>query len=137
MKMALLDDDAREWWSDDHYLDSDGEPAVSELIRRTNLKDYMQAVPKVGDDDNSFWMYDNDGDEHPPGEDDYDPDECPRAHRSGGVNIQIELHDNVRLAQQIDNMLDDGNLECGKFREHHRNSGEFLWLLSPSWQRVD
>lgn len=96
----------------------------------------MSEVPKVGGmtEDNSFWMYDNDG---PEDDDDiYDPAVCPQSYRSGGVNIQIELRNNRHLAQRIDDVLDDGNLECGKFREHHSNEGEFLWLLSANWREI-
>ena len=140
MKLALINSSSTLWWGDEDYLDDDDEPALKTLIAGTNLKQYMSSVPRVGGsvEDDSFWMYDNDGPEDEVnGEDpDYDPSICPQAHRSGGVNIQIELHSNQRLAQQIDDIIDDGNLECGKFREHHSNEGEFLWLLSKSWREV-
>lgn len=136
MRLALTTSGATEWWDDEDYLDDDDEPALATLIEGTNLKNFMSEVPKVGGmtEDNSFWMYDNDG---PEDDDDiYDPAVCPQSHRSGGVNIQIELRNNRHLAQRIDDALDDGNLECGKFREHHSNEGEFLWLLSPNWREI-
>ena len=140
MVLALTNSGATKWWSDDDYLDEDGESSVSALIAGTNLKDYMSEVPKVNGsaEDDSFWMYDNDGpeDEDDGHDPDYNPDICPQSHRSGGVNLQIELHNNLRLARKIDEILDDGNLDCGKFREHHSNDGEFMWLLSPSWRKI-
>ena len=134
MRLALTTSGATEWWDDEDYLDDD-EPALATLIEGTNLKNFMSEVPKVGGmtEDNSFWMYDNDG---PEDDDIYDPAVRPQSHRSGGVNIQIELQNNRHLAQQIDDVLDDGNLECGKFREHHSNEGEFLWLLSANWREI-
>jgi type II secretory pathway pseudopilin PulG len=138
MSLALTASRATEWWDDDNYRDVNGEPLLAALIAGTNLKNFMSEVPKVGGtiDDDSFWMYDNDGPESAPGDDDYDPTVCPQSNRSGGVNIQIELHSNRHLAQKIDEALDDGNLACGKFREHHSNEGEFLWLLSSNYRKV-
>lgn len=133
MRLALLEEDRDVWWDDDDYLDSNGEPALTELIANTALGNYMFEPPKVTGEDDSFWMYDNDNPEsNEYWEDAYDPTICPSARRSGGVNLQIELHDHRKLAQIIDDMIDDGNLECGKFREHHENAGEFLYLLSTT-----
>lgn len=128
MRLALLDEGRSTWWDNRNYLDENGESSLLALIEQTSLGNYMSFPPRVNGEDDSFWMYDND---IPTGGDIfYDPTICPSAHRSGGVNLQIELRGNLRLAQRIDDMIDDGNLLCGRFRQHHNNPNEFIYLLS-------
>ena len=108
------------WWNDESLKNSSGESTIAYFIESTDLKNHLQSVPRVGDEDDSFWTYDNDS-EYP--DDVYDG--CSAS--SKGVNIQVELNNNQGLAQRIDDMLDDGDLSCGDIRLDADN--EFVYLL--------
>lgn len=114
LKSTVMDQGLATWWYDDDYRDEDDESTLAALIQGTQLNRYLKTVPLVIGEDASFWEWDNDGDD--PEDLGYDPTICPvpTGTASDGVNIKIQLTEPTAL--QIDKSVDDGNLQCGRFR---------------------
>lgn len=122
------------WWYDDDYKADDGESYLQILIDETSLGDYMDSPPRVVGEDSSFWEWDNDGNE---GDDTgYDPTVCPipSGTLSDGVNIKMQLTQATAL--EVDKTIDDGNINCGKFRLDPNDEVDvgqiYLYLISET-----
>lgn len=116
LRMYTISEDVWEWWDDEELKGPDGESSIAYLIEVTSLGNYMGQVPRVQGFDDTFFDYDNDLDEY---------DGCGA--NSDGVNIQTPFK-HMGVAQRVDDMLDDGDLACGKVRMDQQ--GELVYLLS-------
>lgn len=91
------------WWVDNTAeLPGGSNPTIASLVTNTNLKDYFQALSSTTTAATSAVRYDNDNDAY---------NGC-NADATGGVNIYFYDMDQP-LAQQVDNAIDDGNINCG------------------------
>jgi prepilin-type N-terminal cleavage/methylation domain-containing protein len=84
---------------------SGGTPLVQLIVDQPGLHDYLQDVPQVDGLGLQDWFYDNDGDVKP---------ECGSSYN--GVNIVIRFLPDASVGQEVDSILDDGNVNCGKVR---------------------
>ena len=79
---------------------------LSQLIAdNSTLQQYLQQVPEVQGIHTDEWFYDNDGSAKT---------ECAQPY--DGVNIVIRFVENASVAQQVDSMVDDGDINCGQVR---------------------
>lgn len=83
-------------------------PSINTLVSNTSLGNYLQALDPVPGYPSSVYTYDNDAS---------DPDEAfdDCGQTLNGVNIRITNTDQT-LAQALDNMIDDNDLNCGQVR---------------------
>lgn len=109
------------WWSDEDYKDVNNESTIAYMIEFTSLKDYLNEVPTVEGFEDNFYTYDNDLDVY---------NGC--ASNSLGVNIQTPFTD-IPVAHRIDDILDDGNLACGKVRMD--TNGELVYSIDLDDER--
>lgn len=118
-RLKATADTASTWWIESTFGGSN--PSIGNIITNTNLKEYIQRVPTIPGS-SIIWQYDNDGDTY---------GGCS----TSGVGINILLIDAVSttnyqsVLQEVDNTLDDGNLNCGKFR-FNSGTGDAYWSLS-------
>jgi prepilin-type N-terminal cleavage/methylation domain-containing protein len=106
------------WWVDsDAALAGTGNAPISSIITaQPTFRDFLQKAPTTtGLGASGGWFYDNDNDTY---------DGCSAT--LNGVNLAILTPTNTNLMQTIDNMMDDGNLSCGKVRY----SGYLLYIIA-------
>lgn len=128
LNLMAANERASTWWLDETWWIGEGtgytgphNPQIKDVIATTNLKKYLKQAPSVKGLESSFWRYDNDAVL-------YDPDECQAA--SDGVNIMI-TNVSQNVAQQVDKISDDGDLDCGKVRlDTTSPENRLLYLLS-------
>ena len=112
--MMAIEQSRSTWWGDaSSSLTGSSNPPINDIITATTLKNYLQRTPVVSGLESGFWWYDNDGDV-------YDPSECLAA--TSGVNI-VFTNVSQSIAAQVDKVLDDGSLTCGKIRFNSTASG--------------
>lgn len=93
-------------WPDDGGWGGYENPTLSDLSANTDLKDFISSSPEVKGMGGA-WHYDHDtGSSY---------DGCSNG--NGGVNIMIADFDDDKRALMVDELIDDGNLNCGKFRK--------------------
>jgi len=97
----LLTEQGRSTWWIDNELTGTGNPTIQSVISGTNLKNYFQQLSSSTTSSSTSVIYDNDGDAYGGCSSD-----------SSAVNIYFYTVDSA-LAQQVDNVIDDGNLGCG------------------------
>lgn len=97
-------------------------PTIASLISTTIMKNYLQNTPLISGQTDANWYYDNDGDSRTTA--------C--GYGTQGANVFISGVDQA-LAQQVDDNIDDGALNCGKIRY----TGSNLWLTIDEDQTVD
>lgn len=95
-------------------------PKISVMISSTEMKNYLQKTPQLSGNVDSDWEYDNDGDSRS-GCDAY----------TAGANVFINNVDQA-IAQQVDEKLDDGLLNCGVIRY----TGTYFWITIGETQAV-
>ncbi|MET0980147.1 MAG: prepilin-type N-terminal cleavage/methylation domain-containing protein [Candidatus Saccharimonadales bacterium] len=109
------------WWIDEGpSYTGPHDPQVNTIIANTNLKNYLKSSPEVAGLSTSLWRYDNDANT-------YNPNECIAS--SNGVNLFI-TDVNQSVASQVDKMIDDGNLSCGKVRYNPGSGNRLLYSIS-------
>lgn len=136
LRVTAIENGITTWWYDDDYRDEDDESTLAALIAGTPLKKSLKTPPSIVGEDASFWEWDNDGNEDVNAS--YDPSVCPAPSDSvsDGTNLKVQL--TLATAQQVDNAVDDGNLNCGRFRldpndEISGGSGAiYLYLITRS-----
>jgi prepilin-type N-terminal cleavage/methylation domain-containing protein len=104
MKLWVLKNDFAAWPEDP--VVGGGTPLLTMIQNDPTLRNYLQTPPTVTGVQSEDWFYDNEGDEK--------PTDCQDTY--SGVNIVIRFVTDVKIAQGVDNTLDDGNLSCGKVR---------------------
>ena len=93
-------------WPVDNTLTGSGNPTVSGMISSvTNFSNYLQSAPAVADIGANTWRYDNDGDVY---------NGCAVSY--SGTNIYVNGFTDHTLALKVDEIIDDGDLSCGKMR---------------------
>jgi len=97
-------------WPNNNVFNDPGadgnDPRLSWMIANTSLGQYMPTLPKVSGVDSTDWLYDWDDNPYP-----INSCTLPNA----GVNIFVSGV-TPDIVQEIDNMIDDGNINCGKVR---------------------
>lgn len=92
-------------WPADPY--TSGGVKLQELIDTTNLKGFLSTPPAVQGVQTQDWFYDNDP-------------STPKTTTCGqnylGVNIVIRFVSDADLILQLDQLMDDGDLNCGRIR---------------------
>lgn len=115
------------------YLDTDpmlyspsassypGNPTITSLIAGTDFKNGLNRIPKI-EGSTGYFFYDNDNDT-------YNPAVCSTL--TTGVNL-IFANITQDVATEVDKILDDGNIGCGKLRFYSGN--RIAYLLSGQQQ---
>jgi prepilin-type N-terminal cleavage/methylation domain-containing protein len=83
----------------------------------SGLKDYMQSAPNVAGISPTAWRYDYDGDVY---------NGCSAS--ASGASLYVAGLTDQDMAQRVDDILDDGNLSCGKVRWH--TSSNLMYSVS-------
>lgn len=109
------------WWDDTVFEDAGNESSIAYMRQTTGLSEFLNELPAVQGYGTNFYIYDNDIDTY---------NGC--ASNSQGVNIQTLLTDTA-IAQRVDDILDDGNLACGKVRMG--TGGELVYSISATSER--
>lgn len=91
-------------WPEDPILGG-GTPFSELIVTYPALAGYIQNTPAVSGVESEEWFYDNDGDSRT---------SCGDAFN--GVNIVIRFVTDTAVAQGVDDVLDDGDIGCGKVR---------------------
>lgn len=92
-------------WPADLY--TSGDVALQDLIDTTNLKEYLQTPPSVIGVRTQDWFYDNDP----------TSDKTTTCGQNfNGVNIVIRFVSDTELIQQVDRLMDDGDVNWGRIR---------------------
>ncbi len=136
LRVTAIENGITTWWYDDDYRDAEDESTLAALIEGTPLKNSLKTPPNIVGEDASFWEWDNDGNEDINAS--YNPSVCPAPidSVSDGTNLKVQL--TQATAQQVDKAVDDGNLNCGRFRldpndEISSGSGAiYLYLITRS-----
>lgn len=126
-KLFAAKEGVKKWWLDETWWVDEGpeytgphDPQVNTIITTTNLKNYLKQSPDISGLNNSLWRYDND-------DNTYNPSECIAS--SSGVNLFItDISQSV--AMQVDKILDDGSLSCGKVRYNPSLGNRLLYSIS-------
>jgi prepilin-type N-terminal cleavage/methylation domain-containing protein len=105
-----------QWWDDEYWTSYDGHPPINVVIAETGFREYFQQLPELAGLSSDDWTYDNDLDTY---------NGCTAD--SDGVNIYIYRYNDRLSAQQIDDRLDDGDLNCGKLR--YDSDDRLLWSI--------
>ena len=112
------------WWIDNSsdLAGVGNSPIASIIASKPDFKAYLQQVQPVNGVNANEWFYDNDGDIMPTG--------CSVA--GNGVGLLIyDLGSNTSsisptVLQKVDDMMDDGNLSCGKLRTYGNNGLHYV-----------
>lgn len=115
-RLKAIGDGQMTWWIDNAFT-GNSNPTLVAVINSTNLKDYLQTSPSAPGLPAGNWHYDNDGDVY---------NGCVAD--SPGVNIFITGVDQA-TTQAVDNIIDDGNVSCGKLRFKSSNN-EMFYAIS-------
>ena len=92
-------------WPEDPVVGG-GTPLNDLIAANPRLQNVLQSAPKVTGIHSEAWFYDNDGDEK--GDCTGDPYD--------GVNVVIRYITDTKVAQIVDDTIDDGNLLCGQVK---------------------
>lgn len=103
-------------WPAESAVSSGGLPAMINNV--PGFSNYMQSAPEIPGVTGN-WRYDNDGDSY---------NGCSQW--ANGVNIYIGSFTDGAMAQRVDDIMDDGNLTCGKMR-WTGDANNLLYNLSP------
>lgn len=110
--LTKLNDSMRLWVSMEHNGNWPKDPvggggtSIQTLIDTdAGFKKFVDNVPEVRGVQTEDWFYDNEGDTKT---------NCTNPYN--GVNIVIRFVDNAKVAQGVDDAIDDGNLNCGRVR---------------------
>jgi prepilin-type N-terminal cleavage/methylation domain-containing protein len=127
--LLLASEQARSTWWDDTgadsiYPSSPNNPELSLIIANSALVNSLQRVPS-GSSNNS-WQYDNDGDSRA-------TTDCQTVGTEGsgwnGVNLAI-ANTTKDVLYEVDKLMDDGNVLCGKVRATSSAQTGILYQLS-------
>lgn len=116
--------EARDTWWLETEIGTSGNPRINNIISNTNMKNYIQTEPIVGGMTSSYWFYDNDGDTR-------NLATCGTS-MVQGANLSFE-NINSTTAQAVDNMIDDGDLSCGKLRMYGTNQLQYSLSADQSF----
>ncbi len=107
-------------WPTDSTITGGGNPNIASLIASApGFSNYMQSPPNVAGISSALWRYDNDGDTY---------NGCSAS--LAGTSIYVSSFPDTALAQQVDNILDDGDLTCGRMRWGGSAGSTLLFSLS-------
>ena len=108
LRLWALDEGFQRWPTEETL---GGGTSLSTLIEeQAILRQYIQSAPAVSGVHSEDWFYDNDGDRKD------NHDSCDATYALDGVNIVIRFVENEKVAQMVDETLDDGNIACGKVK---------------------
>ncbi len=104
-------------WPSDTNIPAGYTASIPNMIAHVpNFNKYMQSAPNIADISAASWRYDNDGNTY---------DGCSAY--GTGVNVYVAGLSDKAMAQRVDDIMDDGNLECGRVRW---SSNNLLYNLS-------
>lgn len=108
-KLYQISSGTNSWWPDnDSALTGAINPSIASIIAaQPGFANYLQTAPAttgLGAGSNQ-WFYDNDSDTY---------NGCSAT--TSGVNLAINGATDMTVMQDVDNVIDDGNLSCGKIR---------------------
>ncbi len=121
MQLFVIQGGYATWPRDnDSSLTGASNPNIPSLISSTsNFSKYLQSTPNVAGVPTTSWIYDNDGDTY---------NGCSTG-GAPGVSI-ITYNTPQSLAQNVDGILDDGDLSCGNIRWYSSTNGTLVYGLS-------
>jgi type II secretory pathway pseudopilin PulG len=104
------------WWKDNEFTYSN-DPLISTIITNTDFKNYLPKVPTIVGMPGLVWKYDNDLNT-------FNPSSCGNSTYDKGVNIIVSNLE-PSIAKRADEVIDDGNFDCGYFR--YKQSTKILY----------
>jgi prepilin-type N-terminal cleavage/methylation domain-containing protein len=116
-KLLAIEQGRSTWWTDNTFTGSSN-PSIEAIINNSNLGSYLQREPtSVG----TNWVYDSDVDASSKAE-------CNQ-NDIRGTGLFIRDVFDVNLVLEIDKIIDDGNIACGKLR-HYENGTQISYSFS-------